>query len=259
MDAHVYPLHLKAITLGVGGQLTLGRAHHAATIDESGRAITAKNVSLKPGLNLLRVKLANEWGSTSISEETSVRYVRPPRILALKAEPPEEGVSAASLEAQVFSPIPLLRNSIKLTVNDMERTAQVEIPNEPAEGNVWTLRLTNVPLEAHALTPSTNKIQLRVSNQEADGKEPAATQVIYTPKQPPPVAEFTRPVNDISVTRPDFKVQFQVRSETELAQVKLLQEKHEPHSRYPRRRNRRFHSHSSSAQGAPRRLPRCAR
>src|SRR5205823_1122811 len=114
----------------------------------------------------------------------------------------------------------------KLTVNDMERTAQVEIPNEPAEGNIWTLRLTNVPLEANALTTTTNKIQLRISNQEAECKEPATTQVVYTPKQPPPVVEFIRPSDNFSVTRPGFKVQFQVQSKSALEQVKLLYENH---------------------------------
>src|SRR3989442_15209008 len=106
--------------------------------------------------------------------------------------------------------------------SDGEGALQTEIPNGPAEGNVWILRLTNVPLEANALTPTTNKIQLRVSNKEADCKEPVATQVVYMPKQPPPVAEFTQPVDNISVTRPDFKVHFQVQSKSALEQVKLL-------------------------------------
>src|SRR5260370_33293275 len=74
-----------------------------APIDESGRLATAKNVPLKPGTNLLSVKLSNQWGSSSLSEEVAVRYLRPPHILTLKAAKPKEGDAVASLEAQARS------------------------------------------------------------------------------------------------------------------------------------------------------------
>jgi hypothetical protein len=199
----------------------------AAQINQAARTITAK-VPLKPGANQLRVKLSNDWGSTSVSEEVTVRYLRPPTILGVKAEEPKEGVPFASLEARVKSATPLFAQNVHVFVNESERKAQVDIPDKPGEGNVWTLHLTNIPLEANGKAPTLNQIKLRVSNAEAEAEKEGTTQVVYQPKQPPPVVEFTQPVDSISVTRPDFKVQFQVRSETALAQVKLLQEKHEP-------------------------------
>jgi hypothetical protein len=198
-----------------------------AQIDPAARTITAK-VPLNPGANQLRVKLSNDWGSASVSEEVTVRYLRPPMILGVQPEELKEGVPFASLEVRVRSATPLLAENVHVFVNESERKAQIDIPDKPGEGNVWTLHVTHIPLDANAKNPTTNNIKLRVNNAEAEADKEKAIQVVYQPKQPPPVVEFTQPVDSVSVTRPNFKVQFQVRSETALAQVKLLLEKHEP-------------------------------
>jgi hypothetical protein len=199
----------------------------SAQINRETRTITAK-VPIQPGANQLRVRLKNDWGSTSISDEVAVRYVRPPVILAVNAEEPMEGVPFAGLNVRVRSATPIPAASVHLFVNESERQTKVNIPNQPEENNVWTLRFTNVPLDADELKPSTNKIQVRVTNEEAEAEKEGIAQLVYQPKQPPPVVEFTKPVDNVSVTRPDFKIQLQVQSKTPLDQVKVLFEKHEP-------------------------------
>jgi hypothetical protein len=83
-------------------------------------------------------------------------------------------------------------------------------------------------LDAEGTKPTINQMTLRVSNEEAEAEKEGAAQVVYRPKQPPPTVEFTQPVNSVSVTHPEYTVQFQVESKTPLEQVKLVHEKHEP-------------------------------
>ncbi|HEV2947931.1 MAG TPA: hypothetical protein VGX70_11170, partial [Gemmataceae bacterium] len=207
--------------------VSLNGRDEPARVDLASGTVTSK-IALKPGVNQLRVKLSNEWGSTSLSDEVTVRYLRPPTILSIRAEEPKEGVPFVNVEARVHSATPLVPKSIQVYVNESERKPQIDIPDKPGEGNVWTLRLTNIPLDADGIKPTTNQITLRVSNDEAEAEKEGAAQVVYRPKQPPPTVEFIQPVTGVSVTRPDYKVRFQVESKTALEQVKLLHEKHEP-------------------------------
>src|SRR5262249_44625499 len=149
-----------------------------AQINQAARTITAK-VALKPGANQLRVKLSNDWGSTSVPEEVTVGYLRPPAILGVKAEEPKEGAPFATLEARVKSATPLLAQNVHVFINESERKAQIDIPDKPGGGNIWTLHLTNIPLDANGKAPTPNQIKLRVSNAEAEAEKEGAAQVVY--------------------------------------------------------------------------------
>jgi hypothetical protein len=112
-------------------------------------------------------------------------------------------------------------------VNESERKAKIDIPDKPEEGNIWILRLNEIPLDANGTSATPNNIKVRVANEEAAAEKEGAVDVVYQPKQPPPAVEFTDPVRDVQVTRSDFTVHFQVHSKTKLEHVKLLHERHE--------------------------------
>lgn len=186
------------------------------TLDEKSGLLHAA-VTVGPGESRLRVRLRNAWGMTADSAETEVRYLRPPRILSLGHGRAGDR-PVLDLVARVRSPLPLLREGIRLEVNGHETPAAQVHVGEPEQG-VRVVRLEGVPLEAGS---KENTIRLRVSNAEAECREPGVLRVETARVLPPPLVEFLQPRQDVSVARPELPVRFQVRSASPLTAVRLL-------------------------------------
>jgi hypothetical protein len=197
-------------------------AAEAPAIDEAAGTLTAA-VAVGAGESRIRVRLSNAWGMVSASEETQVRYLRPPRVLELKqvwaGDKP-----ALNLEARVRSPLPLLPNSVKVAVNRQEAPAARARVGPPADG-VQVVRLEDVPLEAGS---KENRVLVWVSNAEAECREPGAITVEAADVLPPPVLEFLQPRQNLGVSRPGLAVRYLVRSVSPLASARLVRDGRPP-------------------------------
>jgi WD40 repeat protein len=192
-------------------------------LDEPGQTLTAQ-VPLRPGVNRIRVRLTNQWGAVFTSEDTDVSYLRPPRILKLDG-PATSRKPFVDLVARVRSPLPLLRDLVRIEVNGQLRTADVTLAEDKTEAGVWVVRLTDVALDANARD---NAVRLWLGNSEAICQEPAKLSLTYEPQRPPPVVEFLQPRDNAVVHDAQLTVRFLVRSVSPLKGVRLLRENDKP-------------------------------
>jgi WD40 repeat protein len=186
------------------------------TVNRKEGLLTAR-LPLRPGANRVRVRLSNEWGAACTSEPITVSYQRPPRVVKLEA-PPEKDNPFVDLVARVQSPLPPLADSAVVEVNGEKRPLGVVVPAS-AEGGTWAVRIKAVPLQEGA-----NEVRFRIGNREAECPDPGRIALDYRPKKPPPVVEFVRPRESVTVAEPRLKVRFRVRSTTPLKKVQLVRE-----------------------------------
>src|SRR5262245_31463075 len=91
-NAHVYVLKWKAITFGLGAQLTLARSHASPSADSGLRPVTTRFISFTPqlslnfgtgngwsylsgGLGSARMSIVPDGGTETTADQTSVRTV----------------------------------------------------------------------------------------------------------------------------------------------------------------------------------------
>jgi WD40 repeat protein len=191
----------------------------AVQINKATRTLTAK-VPLHPLRNLIQVRVSNQWGGMQTSEEVSVYYLRPPRILSVQGP---EKVSKPSMElvAQVKSPRPLLEKSVRVEVSGVARSVKAEVGKEVTPGiNSLTIRELQLSPDEEA---KPQEIHIWVSNEEAQCLEPGTKSVVYTPAQPPPVVSFVYPTgNSPALLSRSLNVQVSVKSESALEYVQLV-------------------------------------
>lgn len=176
-------------------------------------------VLLQPGDNRIQAVASNRWGAVGYSEELSLRYVRPPVVRKLKYTVVKDK-PLLDLEAEVFSPVPLLAESVRIAVNGRP-TASDRVRIVPGEKNLWTVRLPGVPLEAGSRE---HEVLVRLSNVEAPCREAARLTVESAQVLSPPVVEFVEPRQDAVVSSGRVKVRFHIRSAGALERVRLLHE-----------------------------------
>jgi WD40 repeat protein len=193
-------------------------------IDEQAQSLSAR-VPLTPGGqgHRIQVRLSNAWGAVGLSDDTVVRYLRPPRVVKVEA-PAESSKPFLDLVARVRSPLPLPREAVKVEVNGQWRPAAVAVPDQPEDG-VWAVRLTEVPLDVSARE---SNLRVWVSNREGECREPGTVTVIYKPVLKPPVVEFLEPQQNGVVSSSRLAVRFLVRSTSPLKRLALIHDKEKP-------------------------------
>src|SRR5262249_51236698 len=159
---------------------------------------------LRFGDNRLQVRLTNAWQTAATSEDVPVRWLRPPRDITI-AEPKLEGRPLADLTATVVSPLPLLRDSIKVEINGRSLPtpeAPAQLPGTPN----WTVLLKDIPLDIGA-----NEVRLWVGNAEGQCRQPGVRKIVFQPPAPPPAPPqvvILDPAVDLNVTDPDLRWRF---------------------------------------------------
>jgi hypothetical protein len=182
--------------------------------------------NLKPGKeeNRLRIVLTNDWGERVESDELLLRYLRPPRNIIVNK--PQVGQKALiDLTAQATSAVKVLPESVKVTVNKRDITAEAQV-KKLAQPAVWEVSVTGVPLLDDPNEPDKpNEIELWIGNEEGLSLQSGKLQVAR-PKAPPkrPSVKFTEPVENANVTTPDLTLYFQVQSPGPLRRVELIRE-----------------------------------
>jgi WD40 repeat protein len=191
-------------------------------VDEQAQTFTA-TVPIHPGENRIQVKLSNEWGAASAAE-TRVSYVRPPSVEKIEG-PPSIDKPIISLVAQVRSPIPLQRETVRVEVNGVVRSVDVKVSDQQSAPGVWLLELKNLPLEGGPLEVDegrkTNEIRFWVSNREAATAKAGALAVVYKPVQPPAEITFLQPRQDGPVHTSKLMVKFRIASASPLKKVQV--------------------------------------
>jgi WD40 repeat protein len=191
-------------------------------IDEKAGTLTA-SVPVGPGEARIQVRLSNAWGMTADSDEVAVRYLRPPRFKTVK-QVRAGGKPVLNLEARVRTLIPLLADSVKVEVNGQDVPAVRARVGQP-QGGIAVLRIEDVPLEAGR---KQNRIAVRVSNAEAECREPGTLAVETATVLPPPVVELLDPGRDMPTSWPELQVRYRVRSVSPLTLAHLVVEGRPP-------------------------------
>jgi WD40 repeat protein len=186
-------------------------------LDAAAPTFKAK-AQLKPGSNVVVVRLHNEWGASAV-REVQVRYLRPPAIVKIDA--PREAAQAvldSSFRVEVESPADLRPTAARLNGKEFIGD-QLQAELDRAAGR-WKVTLRNVVLQT-----GDNKLTLVVANKDGDSRESATVWVRYTkPKPLPPVVKFPDYPNAeqaYPVKGPDHQLAFVVESKTPLRRVEL--------------------------------------
>jgi WD40 repeat protein len=190
----------------------------AAAVDEKSRTLTAK-VALAPGPNRLQIRLRNEWGSVFTSEEVRGRFVRPPRLISLDVPALTEKTLVAAT-ARVHSVVPLRRETVQVQVNNgQRRTIESLVERDPQKKDEWQVKLPELPLDSE---PGLQRLQVWMSNTEAEAPRPLSGTVTYKPRQPPPIVELLEPAEGEVKYGARIKVRGRIQSRTPLQRVRLV-------------------------------------
>ncbi len=182
-------------------------------------------VGLRPGENLLQLRLSNAWKQTATAN-AAVSFKRPPRELKFTS-PAKSSKPLADVTATVRSPrdLKIAAQDILAMINDTEvapAAVVVELLRDAQAGDLdaYQIRLKEVPL-----VEGKNRLELCVSNGDSACREPAEFLIEYekpvAPPPPRPVIEFLSPRLDTMVTDEQIDVRFRVSSTTPLKGVEL--------------------------------------
>src|SRR5262249_30629956 len=118
--------------------------------------------------NRIQIKLTNAWGENDSSKVARVYYRRPPNILKL-TQVAVPGKPNLTLTAEVFSPLPLLRDrdKVEVKVNGTDSPPARVLITEAGD-NRYTVRLEEVELEGAWKGRKVNDILVRLSNKEGE-------------------------------------------------------------------------------------------
>ncbi|MCI0462862.1 MAG: hypothetical protein L0Z62_38435, partial [Gemmataceae bacterium] len=190
----------------------------AATIDEKKDTLKVKGIPLRPGQNHIEVFVEHKWGGDPGHGFLNVRYLRPPRVLEMKAPKPGER-PLIDVTARVRSATPLRDDSVVVEVNgEAPRGVRPTLTREKGKADLWTVSLPGVPLPA-----LDNVIELQLANQEAQVEQPGVLKVRYEKPAPkrPEVTILSPAPNARSLRDRELKMRFQVRSATPLQRVEV--------------------------------------
>jgi WD40 repeat protein len=175
-------------------------------------------VELKPGDNVVQVRLSHRWNRSTTVDVLRLPWRRPPQIVAIeRPEGADKGVQVdrplVSIRARVESAtdLPLTRAEVN------ERAAQVRRIDR--DRGLWEVEATDVPLEE-----GDNNVTLQVWNPDGAALRPRVVKVNVKParKVLPPVVRFTNPIGTSAIVpEPTFPVQFTVQSDESLKSIEL--------------------------------------
>lgn len=198
-------------------------------VDVADAAAGEKSVSVllplpRWGDNRITLRLTNEHQSPPVTDEVFVRLKRPPRIVfggpGDGKEPLTVDRAQADLAFRATSALPLKPDSVRVQVNQTERTVRPEI--RQADNGQWT-----VTLHGAALEPGRNDVRVWVANADGDAEEPGRVTVVWRPRRPAPEVLILEP-REATVTRPEIRVRGTVRSTSPIQQVELVREGDRP-------------------------------
>jgi hypothetical protein len=169
-------------------------------------------VGLHAGVNRLKVRLSNRWGSATYGPAV-LQYRRPPLVGPAEARP-RDGRPSAAVSARVRSLTALTRAEVEVVHRSASpTTSRVQSPRPEAVGDDWVIA-AEVPLE-----PGENEIIVRTWN--ADGPSPAVSRRLTYEKPVEPKPEVLVETPEKVVRRPVFALRFRVRSPSPLERVRL--------------------------------------
>ncbi len=183
------------------------------------------DVPLRPGDNLIQLRLSNAWKQT-VTATAAVSYQRPPRDLKF--------VSAAKSSKPLTDVVATVRSprGLKITPSDVQATIKNEEVSAAAIGvesiqdpdakelDAYRITLKDVPL-----IEGENALMLCVRNASSVCRSPSEFVIRYEkPMAPPPTkptVEFLSPRTEATVADPQLDVRFRVTTETPLKTVEL--------------------------------------
>lgn len=208
--------------VSINGQPSAG----AVALDQEAGKLKG-TVQLRPGKNIIRVKLINRWGAESVAD-TEVAFLRRPTILDVKGPAQVERMSV-DLEITVRSLPALNLSTLRVEVNGKQRKVESGEPRAVGEGR-WVLPLRGVPLEENS-----NRVSIWIANEEADCLTRAVHPVICKlPEQVvPPEVRITNPGEDggsprrvrlrfeVKAAKPPTRVRVTLLSQDRVAPVEI--------------------------------------
>ncbi|MGE0759873.1 MAG: hypothetical protein AB7O38_22855, partial [Pirellulaceae bacterium] len=170
-------------------------------------------IPLQLGDNRIEVHLRN--GREAKSEAIHVLYRRPPRIVAV--HPGKTGESP-HIDLHVEVNAPSVKKITRVEVNGLPH--EVQAAEFQQQGELWRLDLASVPLR-----PGDNRLEVSVWNQDGKSAQPGIASVSWMPPAPPPprpVVQFITPRGQLNAKDDQLEMEFEIRSESPLQQVRLF-------------------------------------
>jgi WD40 repeat protein len=217
LESQAVPLEgekLQAVALVNGRKLPQG----SVKLDPATRKVTVR-FTPKPGRNRVQVWVENAWKAVAKSELVDVSFYRPPRAITFVKPPQRSEKPVIRLDADVSSPLPLLPDTVRVTVNDRKAGPSVRVA-KAGKDDTWRVRLEDVSLEDVRNKVST--IRLWVSNDDGECREYGECKVLFAGPPPErPDVRFLGP-KEIGVTDPEVTVELRVQTETGLKWLRLF-------------------------------------
>ncbi len=207
-----------------------GKALPPIRVDSSATELPPQKIQLAPGSNEVKVLLthAEDWKGSPATDSFEVRYVRPPRIVAV--EPQLIGkLPFVNLHAEVRSVAPLVEGSVQVLIDGQkQKYAQAEIQPKKNEAGAWILEVKDIPLILdEQKRVHKNALQVAIRNAEAES-EPSAAVVVQYEEPPPPrptiALKSPGPSREHLLEDPEVSLSFQVNSKAPLKRVVVTQD-----------------------------------
>jgi WD40 repeat protein len=138
-------------------------------------------IELLPGRNRIGVRLVESSDTTGSEQAVTVRYLRPPVVLAVEAPREVEG-ETVTLQATVRSVTELLRDEVRIVVNGVPVSSPFVVVEQAGKEHVWKVRVEKIPLGRVQ-----NEIRIEVANVDGVSRQPARALVTRVTPAPKPV------------------------------------------------------------------------
>lgn len=192
-------------------------------VDAAAGSASFAKLPLAPGNNEIQVRLVNAFGGEDRVASIHGRFIRPPKIAALKHAPVGK-TPFADLSAEVVSPLAPLAPLVNVTVNGQAvRPSSIDIKKGALE-NTWIVEAKQVPLLAVKGKDAKSDITLSLATPDGEAKAALKEAIVFNLPLPPiPAVTLVEPaLRDATVSEPVTKLHFKVRSEAPLSRVDLL-------------------------------------
>lgn len=190
-------------------------------VDDEAATLSA-GVPIRPGENVIRVRLGNAWGGAWSSDPLVVSCRRPPEVRGVEhSEVGDEPV--VDVTARVASPpgMPVTRGVIRVEGQASgPPTRMIEDVSIEADGDgSWTVSAGRIPI-----FPGENAITVHAWNADGRSPEPGrAGGIVYeAPPPSPPRITILRPGRDATERVDRTRVTFEVRSDDPIRSARLI-------------------------------------
>ncbi|QDV33987.1 WD40 repeat domain-containing protein [Tautonia plasticadhaerens] len=189
---------------------------------DAGAGTLSAEVPIRPGENVIRVRLGNEWGGAWSGDPLVVSCRRPPEVRGVAhSEVGDEPV--VDVTAKVASPpgLPVTRAVIRVEGEGPGLPARMieDVSIEPEAEGSWTISAARVPISLGG-----NAISVLAWNADGRSPEPGrAGRVVYeAPPPSPPRVTILRPGRDATERVDRARVTFEVRSDDPIRSARLI-------------------------------------